>query len=73
MNDKRSPSNIQPNLFDINQVAQFLGISKDTIYKMVNQHRIPYVKVGRLLRFERDALEAWLREHAVMPMPFKRS
>ena len=57
MHNKQLPSNIQSNLLNIDQVAQFLGISKDTIYKMVNQRRIPYVKVGRLLRFERDKLE----------------
>ena len=73
MNDKQPLSNIQSHLLDINQVAEFLGISKDTLYKMVNQRRIPFVKVGRLLRFERDALDAWIRQHAEMPMPFKRS
>lgn len=39
------------NLMTIQQVADLLGLSKQTLYKMVNQRRIPYVKVGRLLRF----------------------
>ncbi len=73
MNNKQLSSNIQPNLLAIDEVAEFLGISKDTIYKMVNQRRIPFVKVGRLLRFERDALDAWIRQHAEMPMPPQRS
>jgi len=73
MNDKQPLSNIQSKLLDINEVAEFLGISKDTLYKMVNQRRIPFVKVGRLLRFERAALDAWIRQHAEMPMPPQRS
>ena len=73
MNNKQLSSNIQPNLLAIDEVAKFLGISKDTIYKMVNQRRIPYVKFRRLLRFELDALDSWIRQHAEMPMSFKRS
>ena len=68
MNEKRLPTNFQSNLLDIQQVAEFLGISKDTVYKMVNQRRIPFVKVGRLLRFERGTLEAWLQRNAFGPL-----
>ena len=57
------------NLMTIQQVAEFLGLSKDTLYTMVNQRRIPYVKVGRLLRFDRQKLEEWLSQNTIQPLP----
>ena len=48
------------NLMTIQQVADLLGLSMHTLYKMVNQRRIPHVKVGRLLRFDREKLDEWL-------------
>ena len=48
-------------LVDVNELARRLGISRHTIYSWVSQRRIPYLKVGRLLRFEPTAVDAWLR------------
>ncbi|WP_342348139.1 helix-turn-helix domain-containing protein [uncultured Nitrospira sp.] len=39
-----------------------------TIYKMVHQRRIPYVKIGRALTFNLDQVERWIQEQTVMPM-----
>ncbi len=59
-------------LVDIRVVADYLGISPDTGYTMVSQRRIPYVKVGRLLRFDLKAIDEWITQHSVMPMPTKK-
>ncbi len=56
-------------LVNIRVVADYLGISPDTGYTMVSQRRIPYVKVGRLLRFDLKAIDEWIAQNAVMPMP----
>jgi len=56
----------------IQELAEFTGLSIQTLYKMVNQRRIPYVKVGRLLRFDSRLIDDWLEAHTVMPMPEKR-
>lgn len=48
------------NLFGVSELARELGVSRHTIYSWVAQRRIPYLKVGRLLRFERRAIAAWL-------------
>ncbi len=60
-------------LVDIRVVAEYLDVAPDTVYTMVSQRRIPYVKVGRLLRFDLKAIDAWIAQNAVMPMPNKRS
>jgi excisionase family DNA binding protein len=66
---------IEPNsrrLVDIRVLADYLGISPDTGYTLVSQRRIPYVKVGRLLRFDLKTIDGWITQNSVMPMPSKK-
>jgi len=44
-------------LLTVQDAAQYLAISKSTLYGWVWQKRIPFVKVGRALRFERAELQ----------------
>ncbi|WP_173051504.1 excisionase family DNA-binding protein [Nitrospira sp. KM1] len=53
------------------EMADIIGISVHTLYTMVSQRRIPFVKVGRLTKFDRQALDNWIEEHTVLPMPAK--
>ncbi len=58
-------------LVDIKEVAEYTGLSVHTLYTMVSQRRIPFVKVGRLTKFDVTLLEQWIKQHTVMPMPPK--
>ena len=50
-----------PLLLQVEEVADLLRVSRKAIYAMVERNEIPGVtKLGRRLRFRRDALEAWL-------------
>jgi excisionase family DNA binding protein len=59
---------VLPRLLDVEQAAKYIGLSRHTIYTMVSQRRIPYVKVGRLTKFDMKALDAWIKKHTVMPV-----
>ena len=50
-----------PLLLHVEEVADLLRLSRKAVYAMVERDEIPGVtKLGRRLRFRRDALEAWL-------------
>lgn len=49
-------------LWDIDSVASRLGVRVRHIRRLVAERRIPYIKWGRLLRFDPDEIEAWLNE-----------
>ena len=68
MNRQSSPS---PHLLSIRETAAYLDLSVHTLYTMVSQRRIPYVKVGRLTKFDVGLLDAWIQQNTVMPMPGK--
>ena len=50
---------------DINAIAEYLGMKKYTIYCWVNQRKIPYVKMGRLLRFDTRMINKWVEDNSV--------
>ncbi len=64
---QKHESRNQP-LINVQEVAQRLNMAVTTIYKMVNQRRIPYVKIGGALKFDLAQVEKWVQEQMVMPM-----
>jgi excisionase family DNA binding protein len=57
------------NLMNIQQAADYLGLSVGTIYQWRCQHKIPYIKVGRNLKFKKDHLDQWLADRTVQVRP----
>lgn len=48
---------------DISTLTERLQIKPSTLYTWVAQGTIPHLKLGRLLRFDPDEIEAWLHTH----------
>ena len=44
------------------QVAELLGLKKQTIYVMVMRHQVPHLKIGGALRFDPNEIERFLEE-----------
>ena len=60
---ERAP--IARRLLSIQEVAEYTGLSVHTLYTMVSQRRIPYVKMGRLTKFDRYEIDKWIAGHSV--------
>jgi excisionase family DNA binding protein len=52
---------IIPELVSIDQLAQRLSITVRHVRRLVAERRVPYYKVGRLVRFDPDEITEWLR------------
>lgn len=48
----------------VNQVSERYSLAPGTLYNMVCQKKIPFVKVGRALRFDRTELKIWEKHNA---------
>ena len=46
----------------IEEIAQHLGIKKDTVYKWVRNRNMSAPKVGRLPKFQIREVDSWVRE-----------
>jgi nitrogen PTS system EIIA component len=49
-----------PDLFTAQQLADYLQLSKRTIYRLVERNQIPAVRVGGQWRFPKSAVDYWL-------------
>jgi len=52
-------------LINVKQLSESTGLNVFTLYSWINQKRIPYVKVGRLVRFDPKKIEKWIEEKTV--------
>ncbi|MDP2646232.1 MAG: helix-turn-helix domain-containing protein [Desulfobacterales bacterium] len=56
-------------VFNIDELADYLKIPKSTLYKLVREGKIPAQKVGRHWRFHKESIVRWLgnRQESVKP------
>jgi excisionase family DNA binding protein len=49
-------------LYDNAQAAAYLGLAENTlsVWRCVGRYDIPFIKVGRLVRYRKSALDAFL-------------
>ena len=47
------------------ELSDVLSISIETVYAWTSQKRIPYIKMGRLVRFNMDEVNKWLERQRV--------
>jgi excisionase family DNA binding protein len=52
---------------DIGAVAERLGVTERHVRRLVAEQRIPYIKVGRFVRFDPVDVENWIGEARVRP------
>jgi excisionase family DNA binding protein len=52
-------------LIDIAELERRTAIKQATLRKYVLQRKIPFVKIGRLVRFDLPEIEAWIAERKV--------
>lgn len=54
-----------PGLLTISEVAELLKLSVWTVRRLQRQRKIPFVKVGRSIRFTRSDLEAYVDKRRI--------
>ena len=54
----------QDRWLSVEEIAFHLGIKKDTAYKWVAKKHMPAHKVGRLLKFDKAEIDAWVKSGA---------
>lgn len=58
---KRSP--LAP-ILNMNELAQYLQVSKATAYCLVKQKDFPSFRVGKSIRINANALDAWIQSRS---------
>ena len=57
-------------LINIQELSELTGLSMSTLYSWVSQRRIPFVKCGRLTKFDLERINDWIEESSVEDKKF---
>ena len=49
-------------IMTIDEMSDYLRISRSTLYKLAQEGRVPCQKVGRHWRFRKEAVNRWLEQ-----------
>src|SRR5215212_7794518 len=56
-----TPSEVTRELLSVEEVAEYLGVVPMTVYRWCREGRLPCLKIGRVWRIRREALEDFLK------------
>lgn len=46
----------------VEEIATYLGIKRDTVYRWITEKQMPAHRMGRLWKFKRDEVDDWVRK-----------
>lgn len=49
-------------LMTIKEMADYLRLSKVTVYKMTRQGKIPALKIGKQWRYNKSEIDTWVKQ-----------
>ncbi len=55
-------------LLNITETSQKLRLKIPTLYKMICQRRIPFIKLGSRVLFSEEKLDNWVEENSTDPI-----
>lgn len=44
----------------VGDICTYLGVSNDTVYRWIEKHDMPAHRVGRLWKFKKEQVDAWV-------------
>ena len=59
----------RPPLLDVDELARWLGVEVVYVRRLVSERRIPFVKLGKYVRFDPDEVLGWVDGLRVQPTP----
>ncbi len=57
----KTEAGLEEKLWNVPGLSDFIGVKQPTIRKWVHERRIPFIKVGRCVRFRPSSIERWLK------------
>lgn len=51
-------------VMDIREASQYLGVSRETLYKYIYEERLPAFKLGNRWKFKKTVLDRWMEKQS---------
>jgi excisionase family DNA binding protein len=53
--------NMEDRWLSVDEIAAYIGIKRDTVYKWIGEKQMPAHRMGRLWKFRREEVDAWVK------------
>jgi len=47
--------------YSVKEIAEYLGVSKETVYRWLDKKKIPAHRVGKLWKFKPEDVDVWIK------------
>ncbi len=67
--DNRTRPSVDPQvLLDVPTLAERLSVTQRFVRRLIAEDRVPYLKIGKFIRFDPAEIENWLDDQRVQPL-----
>ena len=66
------PVVVNKRLLTVKETAEYLGVTTGSLYQMVHRRTVPFVKLGKVLRFDLKRLEEYIDNNTIEVINYKR-
>jgi len=56
---------VKKRLLIVKEASEYLGITENALYCMVYRRQIPFVKIGKRLKFDKIDLDKWIEKQKI--------
>ena len=56
-------------LQSVDDICEYLGVCRDTVYKWIEKRGLPAYRLGRLWKFKREEVEEWVKKDGKADSP----
>jgi len=53
-------ADVEDRWLSVDEISKYLGVSSDTVYRWIDNRAMPAHRVGRLWKFKKDQVDAWV-------------
>lgn len=57
---------MEKRLFNIEELAEYIAVPKGTIYNWISQRKLPFVKIGRRVKFDIKDIDEWIESKKII-------
>ncbi|MBW2650798.1 MAG: helix-turn-helix domain-containing protein [Deltaproteobacteria bacterium] len=58
---KQAKGQAEDRWLSVDDIAAYLGIKRDTVYRWISERNMPGHKIGRLWKFRKEEVDEWMR------------
>lgn len=51
----------------VDEIAKYLGISKESVYKWLEKRKMPAHRIGKLWKFQPSEVDEWVKKGGATP------